>query len=72
MAQCLASEFNSKGFNICAEEKSDDTPSSYDANTTASQEVLGVSYIPLEQSWVEMAHSLIENGLIEKPAGYIQ
>ena len=68
MAQCLAAEFNSKGFNISTEEKTDDRIISYEANTAASREILGIKYIPMEQSWIEMAYSMIESGLIVRPS----
>lgn len=48
MAACLAAEFNPKGWNISTEERTDDEPFSYEVNTTASREVLGLDYIPME------------------------
>ena len=68
MAQCLAAEFNPKGWNIGAEERTDDDVFSYEVNTTASREVLGLEYIPLEQSWIDMANCMIESGFIPRPA----
>ena len=67
MAQCLAAEFNSKGWNIGTEERTDDDVINYDDNNTASREVLGLQYTPIEQSIVEMANSLIESGYIPRP-----
>ena len=42
MAQTLANEFNPKGWNIVTEERTDDNVFSYEVNTKASREVLGV------------------------------
>ena len=68
MAECLANEFNSKGWNIGTEERTDDTPFEYEVNTTASREILGLEYTPIEQSWIDMANKMIESGYIQKPA----
>ena len=68
MAQCLAAEFNNKGWNIGTEERTDDAVFEYETNTTASREVLGLEYTPIEQSWVDMANCLIESGFIPRPA----
>ena len=64
MAQTLADEFNKQGWNIVSEERTDDDIFNYEVNTTASREVLGVKYTPLEQSWVDMANSMIASGYI--------
>jgi len=48
MAQTLANEFNKQGWNIVSEERTDDDIFNYEVNTTASREVLGVKYTPLE------------------------
>ena len=66
MAECLAAKFNPLGWNINTTEKTDDKVFSYEANTTASREILGIDYIPLEQSWIDMADSLISSGYIAK------
>ena len=68
MAACLAAEFNPKGWNIVTEERTDDKVFSYDTNTTLSREVLGLEYMPMEQSWIDMANSMIESGYIKNPA----
>ena len=68
MAACLAAEFNPKGWNIGTEERTDDDVFNYEVNTTASREVLGMEYIPMEQSWIDMANTLIESGFIPRPA----
>ncbi len=68
MAQCLAAEFNSQGFDIKTEERTDDTPFEYEIRNNLSREVLGIEYTPLEKSWVDMANSLIASGYIQRPA----
>lgn len=68
MAACLAAEFNSKGWSVNAEEVTDGSVLDYDVITTASTEVLGLEYMPIEQTWIDMARSLIENDFIQKPA----
>lgn len=67
MAECLAAEFNSQGFAINTTEATDDQILDYNVDTTASREILGLEYMPLEQSWKEMAQSLIESGFIQRP-----
>lgn len=67
MAECLAAEFNPRGWNIGTEERTDDDIFDYDVNTTASKEVLGLEYIPLEESWIAMANCMIETGYIPRP-----
>ena len=64
MAACLAAEFNSKGFNVNTEEATDGDVLDYEANTTASREILGLVYRPIEESWIDMANCLIESGFI--------
>lgn len=68
MAECLAAEFNPKGFNINTTEKTDDKVFEYEVRTDQSQNVLGINYIPIEQSWIDMANSLIASGFIQAPA----
>ena len=49
MAECLAAEFNNKGFFICTWEVEDGPIiADYNCDNTASREVLGIDYIPLE------------------------
>ena len=67
MAECLANHFNPQGWSISTEENKEEKPFSYEVNTTASRAVLGLTYIPIEQSWIDMANCLIESGQIEKP-----
>jgi len=68
MAECLAGVFNSKGYSINTTEATDGDVLDYNVNTTASREILGLQYKPLEESWVDMANSLIATGLIQPPA----
>jgi len=67
MAEYLAAEFNPKGWSINTEEATTGNVMEYDANTQASREVLGLEYMPIERSWLDMANSLIETGFIQKP-----
>jgi len=69
MAETLAAEFNSKGWNVNVAERTDDKPFGYEVDNTISREVLGINYVPLEKSWVDMAQALIDSGYIQKPAG---
>ena len=67
-AECLAAVYNSQGFTIDTTELTDDKVISYEVNTAASREVLGLEYMPLEQTWKDMAAALLETGFIPRPA----
>ena len=70
MAECLAAEYNPKGFDININESPNDPPHEYKYDTAASREILGLEYSPVELSWLDMAKCLLESGFISKPGTY--